>query len=239
MITKETNEIFRGSVLIGGMEAQSVMEQRYEDNVDPLYIYQFHDKNHPKLVKARARRTMEYMQDHAPRLVDPKDIVLSELICDYHDIWIDFKLNHIPDGPFVKVLMSRFIGENERWSADELVNFMAQENTFVEQPVYLPDDFVKARTGIMITVPRFEPTLYGQPTIIQPNLTEDSTLLDLAIAGGDLESAARDPKQFKKDGDDLFREENIDVWAALADPSPISQAKMAYFRERILDWSKF
>lgn len=225
-------------------ETSGLIVERYERNPDPLYIYQYHDRGYSRSVVSEMRKILRLIMNYRPNLVTKRDIIFAGPVAGHHDVWIDFELERTVEGDFEKVMMKRCIGPNEDRSIKELCNSMSRKNAEQGIEVFLPEDFAKAGT-IQVTVPQFvEADAYGYPTVIQPYLSREHLPVQLrafafALGGADLSKAALDPEGYIEDGNKLFREENIDIFWALTNKEPLSDAQKAYFKQRILTATNF
>lgn len=210
-------------------EGKVLVRDRYEENTDPLHNYQYHKNGHSSRVEIEARAIATIIHDYDPRLLTARQVRFTGPVARRHDEYIEF---WVENGR-----MKRHIGLNEETSAISLETSMQGRNE-VYGEVFKPQDFRDGFTGIWVTVPKFI-VFNGHPTVIQPNLTRESSAFDFCIAAGDLSSAAIDPKRLMNDGDELYREENIQVWLDLSGIEPLSSTRKGEIRDGILNGTNF
>lgn len=77
-------------------------------------------------------------------------------------------------------------------------------------------------------------------TVIQPNLTKDSSLIARAVALADMGSAGLDGAEaLLADGDNFFREQNKDIRDASENIENLTGSQKEYYQGRMLAWSEF
>lgn len=225
------------AVMQGAEEAQMKIKQRFENPLDEKNYLPFHDRAHTESVMSRTERILDAIQKVGPDLVSDKDVQNGILAAAFHDTVNSSEENIVRDGDRTKIMRKRFTGNNEQKSADEAVEFMGQAATESKAYIFSKNDVAIVREAIAATVPDFNPE---KKTVVQPNLKEESSIVARALALADLGTAGMDgPKKFLKEGDDLFREENLDIAKALLKPEQIDEAQKDYFRQRMLGWTKF
>src|SRR3989344_3264854 len=90
--------------------------------------------------------------------------------------------------------------------------------------------------AINATVPGWD---MENKTIKQPNLQDNNSLVERAVALSDLATAGMDgPEKFVKEGKALFREENLDILEAVRSGEDIPKDKQESFKKRILGYLK-
>lgn len=165
-----------------------------------------------------------------PTLLQSRDVQIGRLAAAYHDTVQGYEAVETPDGAFSKTMRKRFMGPNEQASAQEALEYMA-----TDQRVFGERDMRIVREAIDATVPAFDPE---SKTIIQPNLTNNSNLVVLAVALADIGGAGMDgPDAHLADGDTVFREDNLDITELIREKAPLSAEQKEYFRSRMLAWT--
>lgn len=228
---------FREAVEICGREVLTLIHERYEANPNPEWNFQYHNCEHAKIVAGRVEQILRIIQENSPQgFVTEKDILLGRLIALSHDRIINWEAATTEEQEFSKVTMRRAIGQNEEDSAQELINSMRAANYLSGRQIFFEKDEEIAREAILATIPAFDANLL---TVVQPNLKPDASPVAIALALSDIGSAGLDPVQFIKEGDALFREENLDVLRALTGGESIAEHKKAYFAARMKAWTGF
>lgn len=207
--------------------AFSIIEnQRGED------YFEFHNTDHSKTIINRSERILNIIQEANPGLVKERDYKLAKISGAYHDIVQDynFELNN-EDGSMVR---KRFIGDNEEKSAEQAINFIYQID---KENIFNNNDKEIIKEAINNTVPSFD---LENNTVIQDNLNKDSSIVARVIALSDIGGAGMDgAEQFIKEGSDLFREENVDIFKDIEDIDNIPEEKKKNIITRIIKWSEF
>lgn len=204
--------------------ALQLIQERYEDNANPEGDLPFHNVKHTKGVIRRTALLLSAMR------VDERTIQLGRLAAAFHDTVQNWEPNPGPDG---KVMRKRFAGRNEEASAAEAIAWMRQYlSTFTRE------DKVLVTKAIMATVPGWDPEA---KTVYQPNLKADSHPVVRAVALADLGTGGIDGREFAKEGDPLFREENLDIAAAIRaakTQADVPSSRQETYKARMLAWSK-
>jgi hypothetical protein len=74
-------------------------------------------------------------------------------------------------------------------------------------------------------------------TVVQEKLTPETSPIARAVALADIAGAGMDSAWlFLKEGDDLFREENLDIREALRRGYPLTKELKEYFSFRMIGW---
>lgn len=234
---EEIHESFRIVVAGLGDEAIRAVHERYETNPSPESNYQYHDADHSLTVASRTEQILRRIKENSPMgYVTERDILLGRLIALSHDRIINWHSEEMVDGDFTKVVMKREIGQNEEDSGDELIDSMRKVNEMYGEAIFTEGDESLTREAILATVPSFDIELM---TVVQKNLHPDSHPVTIAIALSDIGSGALDPARFAKEGDALFREENLDVFRDLASGAEIPSDRKTYYAKRMLGWTNF
>lgn len=233
---EKENVFLEQCVKAGVEEALKIVETSFEkaeferDNMD------FHQSAHTRNVAERARLILSTIHLANPESVSGRDVLLGELAGAFHDTVQLYKEDAVPDGVFTKLIRKRFTSFNERASGDLAIAFAAKINEKNDRKIFSTADENKLLEAVDATVPGYD---REKETVIQPNLKASSSLVARAVALADLGSAGMaGAENFLKDGNALFREENLDIADALKNPGDINDDKKKYFRKRMLDWSK-
>ncbi len=228
---------FEQAVERGVEAALSSVRERFELAKNEQDRLAFHNTRHTGEV---VRRTAAILEAAG---ADARTIGVGRLAAAFHDTVQRWEENRVPwegnrpGDEHTKVLRKRFIAENERASAGELLQYMDAANRDAGAELFSETDRVAIGSAIDATIPGFDPE---KKTVIQPNLKKESPLIARAVALADLGTAGMDgPEVFCSEGDALFREENLDIMDALKNPAAIGAGEKEYFRKRMIGWSKF
>ena len=220
----------------GAKEALSVVKERFEDRDNNVENLDFHNTQHTQNVIQRTEKILLAMREGDSSITE-KDITLGKLSSAYHDIVQKWEENKIQDGNFEKVMRRRFIGNNEKASARAALGFMEEANQEAGEEIFKDEDIEMVREAIVITIPEFDTE---RKTVIQPHLNKESSFVATALALADIGAAGMEGyNEFGREGDALFREENLDILSALENPEELTLEQKEYFRNRMLVWSKF
>jgi hypothetical protein len=185
------------AVCSGIHHALTLIRTRYDCNEDPANDMSFHCAAHTVGVIRRTGTLLRAMQASA------HDFHLGLLAAAFHDTVQNWASSARPDG---RVLRGRFAGRNELDSAAEAVAWMRRAGVFCEE------NFDLVTRAILGTIPDWDVV---HQTVSQPNLTHAAPVVVRAVALADLGIAGMDGRPFLETGDRLFREENLDIDAAL------------------------
>lgn len=200
--------------------ALGTVHSRFGHGVVPDNVLSFHGIAHTVGVLKRSIMIAKAMG------LSDKDIDLAIIAASFHDTVQEWEESVTQDG---RVLRRRFAGKNEEASAAEAIAWM-QANGFGEVDCQLVTE------AVMATVPGWSPSL---GTVIQPNLKRDSHPVVRAIALADIGVAGMDGALFIREGDPLFREENLDVARALravTTRSDLTAETQEAYKARMLAW---
>jgi hypothetical protein len=202
--------------------ALALVRSRYEGNSDPDDDMAFHNAAHTAGVVRRTEALLRAMG------AAERECQLGVLAAAFHDTVQRWEPNPTPDG---KVLRKRITGQNEADSAAEAVHLMRRMG-FAE-----PDcDLVTQ--AILATVPAWDA---DNSTVSQPKLTADAPPVARAVALADLGIPGMDGAEYVETGDNLFREENLDMTRALrrcTTRGDLSSAVLEDYKARILAWCR-
>jgi len=213
------------TVSAGITSTLSLLRSRYEGNSDPDNDLPFHCADHTAGVVRRTEALLKAMGASEPE----REVGL--MAAAFHDTVQRWEPNPTPDG---RILRKRFTGQNENDSAAEGVQWMrgAGSGTFSDQECDLLTQAIRA------TIPGWDA---ANATVSQPNLAADSPAVVRAVALADLGIPGMEGAAFVETGDQLFREENLDIARALracAKRSDLSDAVLEGYKTRILGWCR-
>lgn len=234
----ERERAFHTYVERGIDEALLLIRERFENTPEKAEQLAFHASSHTEGLIQRTRDILYAIADADPSLITSHEIEIGRLAAAYHDIVQRFKEERIQEGAFTKVMRKRATALNEAESAWAALGFMDRANIESGIPdLFNEEDKRMAWEAIEDTVSEFSAE---KKTVVQPNLTDRSSLVARAVALADLGSAGiGGPKTFLYEGDALFREENLDILESLERPEKIIPEIKEYYRGRMLAWSKF
>lgn len=205
--------------------ALSVLHDRFADDDHAENNLAYHNEGHTNWVIEYTAYLLKAMG------ADERQILIGRYSAACHDLVQKWEQNQTADG---KVLRRRFAGNNEAASADDGIAWMAENS----HGAFTEEDATTLRTALMATVPGWDPVNF---TVLQPNLHPDSDFVIRALALADLGAGGLDSATYSKQGDQLFREENLDISRILATVSSydeIPEAHRISFRTRLLGWSR-
>lgn len=219
----------------GKEEALDLVKKRFEDTSKEDDKLEFHKTSHTRDVIRRTRMILSVLERIG--FASSHDVAIGELAGAFHDVVQNWEENRMNDGNAAKIMRKRFVGANERQSADDAEAFMRKANQESGQELFASRDIAAVREAIDGTIPGFDPQ---KKTVIQPNVNEHSSLIARAVALADLGAAGMDrPEVFTQEGDNLFREENLDIIRAFKNKEDIPDNNKESFRNRMLAWSRF
>jgi hypothetical protein len=205
--------------------ALALIRSRYERNNDPDNDMPFHSAEHTAGV---IRRTAALLRGMG---ATEKECRVGLLAAAFHDTvqrWVPCPLS---DG---RVLRRRNTGQNEADSAAEAVEWMLHRGS----EVFHGQDGLLVTQAILATVPGWDAE---NETVSQPNLTPDAPAVVRAVALADLGIAGMEAASFVETGDQLFREENLDIGRALrlaVTPAGLPAGTLEGYKARMLAWSR-
>lgn len=204
--------------------ALSVVRGRYQNNPNPEDDLPFHGDDHTTGVINRGERLARAM-----RLTNI-ELQYVRIACTFHDTVQEWDHNPTTDG---KVMRKRRAGANEAASARELIWWL--RNNAYEIDVITEELLT---TAILATVPGWDA---ANSTVFQPNLKPDSHPVVRCVALADLGTAGMEGRNFAREGDPLFREENLDIAAAIRKATSrtnIPTDVQDTYKARMLGWSR-
>ena len=207
----------------GGIaRALTLIRSRYEGNEDPADNLPFHCVAHTVGLLRRTGALLRAMG------ASEDEFHLGLVAAAFHDTVQNWSPLTTPDG---RVLRKRCTGCNEADSAAEAVAWMRSAGVFREEHY---DLVIQA---ILATIPVWNAL---HQTVSQPHLTHEAPLVVRAVALADLGIAGMDGLPFLETGDQLFREENLDI-AALrrcSTRADLSEVVLEGYKARMLTWSR-
>ena len=160
--------------------------------------------------------------------------MLGEALAKGHDRFIAWFSDLQDKNSIQRILMKRLGGYNEETSAFETIGDMRKINSDLGKEIFTSEDEHICFEAYGVTIPGFS---LENKTVIQPRLNKDSSLIARLIAFSDLGSSGLLPPGYLKDGNNLFREEQLDIFRKLSGKSPITSEEREDISERIVSWS--
>lgn len=232
---KESKDVFEQYIEKGEKEAVNLVKERFDNNPDERNRLDFHNVRHTNDIIRRTKSILSALEKIG--FASQRDVEIGAFAAAFHDTTQEWEESIIQEGSWSKIIRKRFTGENENVSAEEAAAFMEKVNQEAGQEIFSLRDIDVAREAISATIPGFNPEL---KTVIQPNLNEHSSVVARALALADIGAAGMDgPEVFCREGDAVFREENLDIMDKLKNINALSEGEKEYFRERMLNWTKF
>ena len=204
-----------------GWDITEIPETVYEETRDLLKM-PFHNEAHSTEVVDRTRLILEEMQNGGVEIT-AEEFELGRMSAAWHDWDQRWKTVQHDSG---KLERKRFVGENERSSADALLQELRSRG-FVD----VDEELVRA--AFEATVPGWDAK---NGTVEQGALHADSHPVVRAVALADLGAAGLDPDSYIKGGNQLFVEENLDMLHL--DFSTLDQDQKDVYEQRMLGWSE-
>lgn len=215
--------------------ALEYIETHYDNPPDPRQKLPYHGSFHTTSVIDRVGRILRAVQAADPTLVSERDMQIGLIAAAFHDTvqqWGEAE-TELADMP--AVMMKRKTGLNEKASALMARKHMLELNAREGREFFTTEDMRAVTEAILGTVPGFDVRLR---TVIQPNVTEDSSIITKALALADLGGPAMDgPDTYRWEGNNLFRELNLDVRYAHERGVPVAQAYEDSVKRRALEWT--
>ncbi len=221
---------FEQAVEKGVATALDLVKERFEHAATPEGNLEYHNTRHTESVIRRTKEILTAIVQAGQVGRSERLVELGELAAAWHDTVQDGEVDSIEDSSFTKKLLKRFAEKNERRSADEAIEYMRSTGG-----VFSGKDEQTVRQAIEVTIPQFSPEM---GTVVQPNLSLESGVIARAVALADIGAAGMDgPEEFLREGNAIFREDNIDIAEALQHPEAMSDAQKDFFKKRMLGWS--
>jgi hypothetical protein len=209
----------------GITHALALIRSRYEGNSDPDNDMPFHNVEHTTGV---IRRTGDLLKAMG---VPEQQVQVGLLAAAFHDTVQRWEPNPTADG---RVLRKRFTGQNEIDSAAEAVELIRRTG----QGDLGDGDCDMVTQAILATIPGWDPE---NKTVSQPKLAADAPPVVRAVAMADLGIPGMDGAPYVEAGDNLFREENLDIVRALRtcrSRADLSDEVLEAYKKRILGWCR-
>ena len=114
---------------------------------------------------------------------------------------------------------------------------MRDINISLGSEIFTPEREVQSLETYRVTVPGFSPEL---KTVIQPNLNPDTSPIARLTGLADIGSSGMNTDRFIEDGDELFREEQLDIFLMLTTPNSLmfTDSRVSdHVRGRMINWS--
>lgn len=238
----EKAEVFRVAIEGGISTALQMIAERFERTPDEKNRLEFHNTRHTADVIRRYDAIMNAVRKADPSLCKTRTEDIGRFAAAHHDTVQDWEEAEVPsktpgEEGLTAITRKRFAGANEAASTAGALAIMDKINEETEAEIFTNEDRALVHGGHNATVPGFNPE---KGTVVQPNLTEQSSIITRAIALADLGTAGIDgPEKFLPEGDALFREENLDIAEAVHHPGSLSPQQKAFFKRRMLGWSQF
>jgi hypothetical protein len=214
------------STLDAGMAyALALIRSRYEGNSDPENDMPFHSAEHTAGVIRRTGALLRGMD------ATERECRVGLLAAAFHDTVQRWVPSPLADG---RVLRRRYTGQNEADSAAEAVAWMLHGGS----GVFHEQDGLLVTQAILATVPGWDA---ANETVSQPNLTPDVPAVVRSVALADLGIAGMEAAAFVATGDQLFREENLDIGRALrlaVTQAGVLAGTLEGYKVRMLAWSR-
>lgn len=230
-------EYFNQSIEHGIRRALATTEADFEKNSHPEHNLAYHNTEHVKSVIERVELILQNIQRATktvePNLVTERDIQIGRLVAAFHDRKQDWEESVLKN----QIIRKRATAANEQASAQELIAYMDEVNTNSQVGnIFGEDDKKLVEEAILATIPGFDRQRW---TVVQPNVRPNSSIVAKAMALADLGTAGMEGGEaFIKDGDNLFREDNLDIGRALRKPDLLDESTKESFRQRMINWSK-
>lgn len=237
---EEKEQLFHEALKEGQQLAFDLIRERFEQSPEITNHLEYHNVRHTEGVIRRFDQIMDVLRNIDPSYTERSN-EMGRLAAAHHDTVQNWKpLPVMSTNPGEEGMMSitrkRFVGENESESTAGAIKFMNVVNEKTGTLIFTEEDKLIVRGGHDATIPGFNPALM---TVIQPNLSSESTLVTRAIALADLGTAGMEgPDAYLPEGDALFREENLDIAEAMSNPSQLTPRRKQFYRERMLRWSQ-
>jgi hypothetical protein len=233
-VEQQPQTLFQQAIAQGEQEHNEVLIKRFEHDENPYNNQDYHTLDHGNAVKRRTVLLLTRMHHVDPTFVTKRDIAIGGYIAKGHDRVQDWdpELVKVNDAWVVK--RRRHLGDNERNTAKEMIEYMHGVNETYGTEIFTLEDMMTVIEAQNCTIPTFKPKLM---TVVQEKLTPQTSPIARAVALADIGGAGMDPAwQFLKEGDNLFKEENLDIREALRRGYPLTKELKEYFSHRIIGW---
>lgn len=216
--------------------ALEYINERYDNPPDPRQKMPYHGSFHTLRVIDRVGRILRAIQEVDATLVSDRDLQMGVIAAAFHDTVQQWGEMEVEIAGIPANMMKRKTGLNEKASALMARAQMVEINVREGVEFFTTEDMKTVTDAILGTIPGYDMEL---KTVIQPNVTEDSSIIAKALALADLAGPAMDgPDMFLWEGNNLFYELNLDVRYAQERGVAINQAHEESIKRRALDWTK-
>lgn len=185
----------------------------------------FHSLEHTQRVVADTEKILQAMWLGGEQISE-KDFQVGRMIAAGHDVFLRWTIEYDAEKGIMRRVPLRVKSEWE--SANHILDCMEDVGITV-------DDELEAMVfeGLDATVVQWD---QKHSTVRQTLLFSDSSPIARALALADIGQAGMDPEGFLKTGDDLFREEHIDLIEMT--PDLLDDADWEGVKERMLKWAR-
>ena len=222
--TPEYLEVLRESVVRGIDLALGLVRVRFDRAEEPLERLPYHRENHTRMVVKGTQRILETIARVAPELVGTKEVYLGCFAAGFHDT--------VQKWQEKEGIRKRTTGANEEKSFNDATFFMRSENEAGKGEVFSKSDVALVKEAILGTIPTFDA---GLGTVVQKNVSRDSSPIARAVALADLNTFGLEPEIAVEESRRLFREENLDVFK---DVLATDFSRGAIYKTRMITWLK-
>lgn len=225
--------------------ADSLVES-FEDEMERRYDFQmdsessaFHQVTHVREARYRGRRIREACRRGGMEL-SVEDDVLSDIAIAGHDLLQEFDVQtenekwSADDRKYGRKFRKRHTGANEDATGVRIAEFMRRRNAIVDEIVFPEPGIARVQGGVEGTEP--DPRRWKElGTVYQPRAEHSRDIVVITAALADLGEAGMEvPEKYLAGGDNLFIEENIDMWDLAVDE--LDDDAREYYRARMMDW---
>ncbi len=233
--THEQEPQFEAAIERGIQEARELIRSRLNEKELP-----YHHVAHTEDVMRRVQSILDVCVEAG--VATAHDVSLGRFAAARHDTEQQFnvveKKEIIADHPkpFIKKIAQKMRGDNERASAREAIAYMEACNEEAGEEIFSPEDMRVVEEAIVATIPDFN---LEHMTVVQPHLTPESSVVTRALALADICGAGLDgAESYIRTGDELFREENVDIREAVQRGHRIDTLTKGYYRGRMVAWAE-
>ena len=192
--------LIEASAVEKGVEGALARVRKLASGEDGTRRLEYHTEAHTATVIARYKKILAFLRE-AGMNIDERDEQVGELGAAFHDtIRIKEEQDFTEESGAFEGYKRRgyqpMNGVNESASGSLAELYMKDVNK--DKPdTFTEEDMQKIKTQIMVTDPAYDPELH---TVVQPNLTEQSSAIDRALALADLGNGAGGGQRRAGDG---------------------------------------
>ncbi len=233
-----SSQIFKSSVSKGIHFAIKNLKLNFEINSNYLNNLAFHNTIHTQEVINITEFLLLQVKALNPNLVSEKDILLAQLAAAFHDVVQEWKSDEVQADKFKKIMRIRYVPgfiENERKSAMKAEEFMRGENSLQAKEVFAENDIKLVKEAINATFSFFDSK---EKTFVRPNMVRSTSIVARCVALADLNKSGLDPAGSFSDGDNYFKEINLDILMELKNGEIPSRKMRKFIMDRIISWSE-